>query len=96
MLCVCLVPAWVSHAGAPAMPAEDQEKARKLYVAKCAKCHKFHEPKQYTEAQWADWMKSMGRKSKLSAEQQQLLVDYLGRYRAGELPGRPQDKARSK
>ena len=75
-------------------PAREREAARKIYVAKCAKCHKFHEPRKYSEADWDKWMDSMARKSKLSKAQASSLRKYLDEYRAGRLPGKPQDKAK--
>jgi hypothetical protein len=75
---------------------KDCEAARKLYVAKCAKCHRFYEPTAYSESAWRDWMAAMSRKAKLNSEQQELLVRYLGTYRAGKLPGKPQEKPKRK
>jgi hypothetical protein len=66
--------------------------ARKLYIVKCAKCHRFYEPNDYLAAEWQRWMDSMNRKSKLKPDQGELLIRYLDSYRAGELPGKPQDK----
>ncbi len=37
-------------------------------------------------------MAAMSRKSKLNHDQQELLLRYLDAYRAGKLPGKPQDK----
>jgi len=65
--------------------------ARKIYVAKCAKCHRFYDPTNYVEPDWRTWMEKMGRKSKLKTEQSALLNRYLAAYRAGGLPGKPQD-----
>jgi len=50
--------------------------AQKLYTAKCAKCHKFYDPKDYDDETWGLWMQKMGKKSKLKADQ----VDLLSRY----------------
>jgi hypothetical protein len=69
--------------------------ARKIYVAKCAKCHRFYEPTNYPEPDWRTWMEKMSKKSKLKGEQARLLTQYLAAYRAGRLPGKPQDKPRS-
>ena len=55
--------------------------ARKIYVAKCAKCHELYDPKAYTATEWVDWMKKMGKKSKLKPEQLQLLVRYTDTLR---------------
>ena len=69
--------------------------AQKIYVAKCAKCHRFYEPKNYSDAAWRTWMGKMNKKSKLKADQASLLTRYLDAYRAGALPGRPQDRPES-
>ena len=66
-----------------------------MYVAKCAKCHKFYEPTNYSRPNWSKWMEKMRVKSKLNEEQAGLLTRYLDAYRAGRLPGKPQDKAKS-
>ena len=70
--------------------------ARKIYVAKCAKCHRFYDPKDYSQPDWRKWMDAMERKSKLKTQDADALRRYLDCYRAGELPGKPQDKAAAK
>jgi cytochrome c5 len=84
-----LLTAALACAGSPSSADELTPKeaaaGRKVYVAKCAKCHKFHEPKDYSEADWGRWLEKMGRKSKLNAEQKNLLERYLGDYRAGRI-----------
>lgn len=69
--------------------------ARRVYVAKCAKCHRFYEPMKYEAAEWTSWMEKMNRKSKLKEKQAALLNRYLDAYRAGLLPGKPEDKPKS-
>jgi hypothetical protein len=76
------------------MAGKDVVAARKLYVAKCAKCHRFYEPKAYSEPDWQTWMAKMTRKSKLKPDQAALLDRYLDAYRAGGLPGKPEDRPR--
>ena len=78
------------------LPAKDLATARKTYVTKCAKCHRFYEPKDYSEQNWHRWMESMNRKSKLKPSQGDLLIRYLDIYRAGLLPGKPEDKPKEK
>jgi hypothetical protein len=51
--------------------------ASSLYALKCGKCHKFYDPAAYDDHQWQDWVSKMSRKSKLTAEQEQLLSRYL-------------------
>jgi len=96
LLGLLLLSVSASFANTQPLPSGSQEKARKLYVSKCAKCHRFYEPTRYQETDWQDWMLRMGRKSKLSEDDQRILTAYLDQYRAGELPGRPQDKPRRK
>ena len=79
---------------ADALAAREIAAARKIYVAKCAKCHRFYDPTNYAEPDWRVWMEKMNKKSKLNAEQSSLLNRYLDVYRAGELPGKPEDKTK--
>jgi hypothetical protein len=81
--------------GADELTAKEITAARKTYVAKCAKCHRFYEPTKYSEPAWRAWMEKMNKKSKLKEEQASLLTRYLDAYRAGQLPGKPQDKPKS-
>ena len=55
--------------------------ASKLYVAKCAKCHKMYPPENYSAMEWQDWMFKMKRKSKLTDEAYQRLLDYTHELR---------------
>jgi len=72
---------------AAASPKETQDEkgtARKLYVIKCAKCHKFYDPAKYSDEEWKVWMRKMSKKSKLTAEQERSLSEYIERtYRSG-------------
>lgn len=79
----------------PLAPKE-MESARKTYVGKCAKCHRFYDPKDYAETDWRKWLDAMERKAKLKAQDADALRRYLASYRAGELPGKPQDKPPAK
>ncbi len=81
-----------ADAVADELTAKEISAARKIYVAKCAKCHRFYEPTNYAEPEWDTWMEKMNKKSKLKEEQARLLTRYLESYRAGGLPGKPQDK----
>jgi hypothetical protein len=63
--------------------------ARKLSLTKCTKCHKFYDPLDYTERDWTVWMEKMKRKSRLKADQYQLLVRYFDAVReTGRAEGR--------
>lgn len=79
-------------AGADDLTVKEIGAAQKIYAAKCAKCHRFYEPKNYSESNWRTWMDKMNKKSKLKAEQAALLSRYLDAYRAGRLPGKPEEK----
>jgi hypothetical protein len=95
------VPSWTALAAVAAAPVAlaaefppaDAAAARKLYVAKCAKCHAFYDPQAYSDPSWQNWFDSMARKSKLKPPQADLLSRYLDAYRAGQLPGKPQDRS---
>ncbi len=82
---------WLLPASAPARDLSSQEikEARKLYIAKCAKCHKLHDPLQYSDADWAGWMKKMTRKARLTPKQEELLSGYLDLKRATGKTGNP-------
>jgi hypothetical protein len=84
-----------SAAHADELTAKELVTARKIYIAKCAKCHRFYEPMNYRESEWQGWMRMMNKKSKLNEEQIKFLTQYLDAYRAGQLPGKPQDKPKS-
>ena len=85
MFSICVMS--LAFAGcAAANPNETQDEkgaARKLYVTKCAKCHKFYDPAKYSDEEWKVWMRKMGKKSKLTPEQQRTLSLYIERtYRS--------------
>lgn len=63
---------------------EETEAAKKLYSTKCAKCHEFYDPKSYNQAEWNKWMQKMAKKSRLKADQAELLNRYLDTVRAGK------------
>ena len=73
----------VLSASQPLSP-KDTEAARKLYTAKCAKCHKFYDPNAYSHAEWEVWMGKMRKKSKLKADQFELISRYINTLRAEE------------
>lgn len=62
----------------------DEWRARDLYAVKCANCHRFYSPANYTDAEWAMWMRKMSRKSKLEPHQEELLRRYLDAFRPGQ------------
>jgi len=66
-----------THDDSPAAPTETLATGRKIYVAKCAKCHKLYPPAKYSDEEWAKWMRKMGKKAKLNAEQEVLVSGYI-------------------
>ena len=82
-------------ASADELTTKEITSAQKIYVAKCAKCHRFYEPTNYAVSDWRTWMEKMNKKSKLKEAQASLLIRYLDAYRAGQLPGKTQDKPKS-
>ena len=72
----------LSWGRADGLSAEQTKAAQKLYTAKCAKCHKFYDPNGYQQAEWDLWMQKMKKKSKLKADQFELLSRYLDTVRA--------------
>jgi len=96
-LCMFFIGLAVAHPAASAdeLTLKELTAAQKTYVAKCAKCHRFYEATSYSQPDWRTWMEKMSKKSKLTEEQASLLARYLDVYRAGRLPGKPQDKPKS-
>ena len=93
LIIMLLMPALAAAgSGTNELTTKDLAEARNLYVGKCAKCHRFYEPRNYSEINWQAWMIKMDQKSKLNTRQADLLKTYLDAYRAGQLPGKPQDK----
>ncbi len=76
----------LSAAEAAELSPTEATAGRKIYLAKCAKCHELHDPKAYTDTEWIDWMKKMGKKSKLKPEQSELLFRYTETLRGTALP----------
>ena len=68
------------------MSAVELKTARKLYLGKCAKCHKLYDPARYSDEAWNKWLEKMTVKSRLKADDAELLNRYLAAGRAGELP----------
>ena len=61
---------------------EEFDAARKIYVIQCGRCHKFYDPNKYTDSEWNGWMRKMAKKSKLGAEQEEILARHLALYRS--------------
>jgi cytochrome c5 len=55
---------------------------RKLYVAKCARCHELYDPAKYSREEWAEWLRKMQRKSRLTANEIAVLQEYADAARA--------------
>ena len=73
--------AFTAAAGAADLSPREMEAGRKLNVTKCAKCHKLYESGAYSEAEWKLWMEKMTKKSKLKAEQAELLNRFFAALR---------------
>lgn len=48
-----------------------------LYTAKCGRCHKLYNPNRGNMTQWTKWINRMAPKAKLTAEEKQLVTDYV-------------------
>ena len=88
---ICLLPLSLVALAGCASPekatdsGDPNQIARKLYIAKCAKCHKFYDPAIYSDSEWQMWMVKMGKKSKLTPEQTELLSNYIEQtFRSGK------------
>ena len=68
-------------AQASGVSTQEVRAATQLYTTKCMRCHKSYEPNTYEQAEWDLWMNKMKRKAHLTAEQENLLLKYLGAYR---------------
>jgi cytochrome c5 len=77
MLLVVVSAAWPARAADPA-----PHPGRKLYVAKCAGCHELYDPAKYSREEWAEWLRKMQRKSRLSTNQIAALQEYADAARA--------------
>lgn len=71
------------------MRPADITRAADLYVLKCAKCHKFYDPASYPDAEWRTWMTKMSKKSRLEADEANLLRRYLDASRRPSAPAPP-------
>jgi hypothetical protein len=62
----------------PGITLENATAGYKLYSEKCAGCHQLYHPDKYTIAKWNTILLKMFPKAKLSAgEQQKLIEDYV-------------------
>jgi hypothetical protein len=59
----------------------DANRASDLYALKCGRCHKFYDPSAYSAEDWDVWITKMSRKSRLTAEQEKTLFEYLAKAR---------------
>jgi hypothetical protein len=77
----------LAHQHDPAVSDVDLERTRTLFINRCGSCHAVNDPRDYTPAEWADWLRKMGRKAKLRGHQEaDLLVFVLA---ARDLPPEP-------
>jgi hypothetical protein len=61
--------------------AKDARQATSLYALKCGRCHKFYDPAAYAAADWDLWMVKMGKKARLTSNEQETLSTYLATAR---------------
>lgn len=66
---------------ATGVSTHEANRASELYALKCGRCHKFYDPAAYSNEDWEKWMRKMSKKTKLTAEQEQTLTEYLGAAR---------------
>ena len=57
--------------------ADNLESGRVLFTANCDKCHGLKAPERYTKEKWANVMPRMQKKSKLSGDEGQLILQYV-------------------
>ncbi len=74
--------------GADLLPEKDRLAAQQLYVSRCTKCHDLFDPNDYTQKEWQRWMTKMGKKAKLTREEQQLLNRYRAAYQSQQPPAK--------
>lgn len=83
-----VTPALVSAAQQrdPTLDAPALERVRSLYVDRCSSCHSLSDPRDYSAAEWPEWMHKMARKSKLNAADEQRLLTFVLTAREMPLP----------
>ena len=69
-------------------------RGREILTTRCNRCHFTPDPKEEPLAEWPDWVRKMGRKSKLDADQQALVLRFI--LVAREAPPEVLDPPRSK
>lgn len=57
--------------------AEQLKSGYHIYVNNCGKCHALYKPEQFSEKKWEEELPDMVSKSKLSPEEQELLVRFV-------------------
>ncbi|HEY6106550.1 MAG TPA: cytochrome c [Anaeromyxobacteraceae bacterium] len=67
-----------SGGGPSTLPPGDPAAAgERLYRAHCASCHRLRDPRERTPEAWAGAVARYGPRAHLSAEERQLVLDYL-------------------
>ena len=64
---------------------EDLKNGQNIYISKCGNCHYLYRPIRFSEEKWRHEMPEMSVKSKISNEQQALILKYLLTMRKVEL-----------
>ena len=60
--------------------ADTPKRGQHLYENKCGSCHFLYKPAKYTKCEWDLHLLKMAKKSKLTAEEEKLVRDYLITY----------------
>ncbi len=64
---------------------EELKNGQNIYIQKCGNCHYLYRPIRFSEEKWRHEMPEMSVKSKISNDQQTLILKYLLTMREVEL-----------
>lgn len=57
--------------------SEKLEQGKTIFDNSCNKCHALPEPSKHTDAEWINTLSRMAPRAKLTADQHQMVYDYL-------------------
>ncbi len=63
--------------GSTTAPQEDRPAGAELWAQNCRRCHNFRDPTSLSDAQWDVVMMHMRIRANLTAEEHQLILEYL-------------------
>ncbi len=63
--------------GSTTVPQEDQPAGAELWAQNCQRCHNFRDPTSLSDAQWDVVVMHMRIRANLTAEEHQLILEYL-------------------